>query len=92
MCLRFARRKREKGFCGFISLGLQCSAWLLATIKEAPKEPMKKDFVMYYHEEMKALMVHGGGNKAGRYIDVAAFSEGGHKGVIWHPEGREGWG
>jgi uridylate kinase len=58
----------------------------------ALKKPVEKDFVKSYRKDVKVLMVHGGGNKAGRYIDVAAFSEGGHKGVIWHPEGREGWG
>jgi hypothetical protein len=84
--------ERRKGFCGFIFLGLQCSAWLLATIEKALKEPVKKDFVTSYREDVKALMVRGGGNKAGCYLEVAAYADGGRKGVIWLPEGREGWG
>lgn len=72
----------RKGFSGFIFLGLQCSAWLMATIEEALKESVKKDFVKSYHEDVKALMVRGGGNKAVRYLKVAVFAEGGRKGVI----------
>jgi hypothetical protein len=37
-------------------------------------------------------MVHGGGNKAGRFLEVSVFAEGGRKGVIWLPEGRYGRG
>jgi hypothetical protein len=83
---------KGKGFSGFIFLGLQCSAWLLATVEEALKEPVKNDFVKSFREDVKALMVCGGGNKAARYLEVAIFVEGGCKGVIWLPEGREGWG
>jgi hypothetical protein len=38
-------------------------------------------------------MVREGGNKAGRYLEVVAYAEGGRKGAIWLPEGREspGW-
>jgi hypothetical protein len=84
--------ERRKGFAGFIFLGLQCSAWLLVTVEEALKEPVKKDFVKSYRKDVKALMVREGGNKAGRNLEVAAFAEGGCKGVIWLPKGREGWG
>jgi hypothetical protein len=34
----------------------------------------------------------GGGNKAGRFVQVGIFVEGGRKGVIWIPEGRNGRG
>jgi hypothetical protein len=63
----------------------------LATVEEALKEPVKKDFVKSYCEDVKALMVREGGNKAGRYLEVVVFVEGGRKGVIWLPEDREGW-
>jgi hypothetical protein len=43
--LRF--EERTKGFCGFIFLGLQCSAWLMVTVEEALKDPMM-DFVKYF--------------------------------------------
>jgi hypothetical protein len=84
--------ERRKGFCGYIFMGFQCSVWLMATVEEGPKAPMKKDFVTSYLEDVKALMVHGGGNKVGHYLEVAAYAESGHKGVIWLSEGREGWG
>lgn len=38
------------------------------------------------------LMVHGGGNKAGRFLQVGIYVGGGRKGVIWIPEGRNGSG
>jgi hypothetical protein len=34
----------------------------------------------------------GVGNKAGCYLKVADYAEGGRKGVIWIPEGCKGWG
>jgi hypothetical protein len=39
------------------------------------------------------MMVHGGGNKAGRFLEVSFLAVGGRKGVIWLPEGRfgNGW-
>jgi len=83
------RGGEEEG--GFVFLGLQGSAWLMATIEEALKAPVK-DFVKYFREDVKALMVRGGGNKTGSYQEVVAYVEGDRKGVIWLAEGREGWG
>jgi hypothetical protein len=61
----------------------------LATVEEALNESVKEDFVKSYHENVKALMVRGGGNKAVCYLEVAVFVEGGHKGVVWLPEDHE---
>jgi hypothetical protein len=83
--------ERRKGFRGFIFFGLQGSAWLMAAVEEALKAP-GKDFVKYFWEDVKALMLRGGGNKAGRYLEMVADVEGGKKWAIWLPEGREGWG
>jgi hypothetical protein len=83
--------ERRKGFCGYIFLGLQGSEWLLATV-EALKEPVKKDFVKSFREDVNVLKVSVGGNKAGRYLEVVYFVEGGRKGVVRLLEGREGWG
>jgi len=41
---------------------------------------------------VKVLMVRGGENKSGRYLEVEVFAKGGRKGAIWLPEGREDWG
>jgi hypothetical protein len=38
----------------------------------------------------RAMMVHGGGNKAERFLEVSVLAEGGRKGVIWFPKGRFG--
>jgi hypothetical protein len=37
-------------------------------------------------------MARGGENKSDRYLEVMVFAEGGQKGVIWLPEGRNGGG
>jgi hypothetical protein len=82
---------RRKGFCGVIFLGLQGSAWLLATVEEA-SEASSKDFVKYLREDVKVLMARGGENKSGRFLEVTVFAEGGRKGAIWLPKGRKGGG
>jgi hypothetical protein len=45
-----------------------------------------------FREGDKAMMVHGGANKAGRFLEVSFLAVGGRKGVIWLPEGRFGRG
>jgi hypothetical protein len=52
----------------------------------------KEDIAKLFYEADKALMVHGGANKAGRFLEVAVFAKGGHKGGLWLPEGRDGKG
>jgi hypothetical protein len=87
--LDLCMEKRRKGFCRFIFLGLQGSAWLLAIVEEALKVSVK-DFVKYFQENVKVSMVRGGENKFGRYLEVIVFAKGGRKGVIWLLEGRKG--
>jgi hypothetical protein len=53
--------ERRKGFCGYLFMGFQSSEWLLATVEEPLKAPVKKDFVSSFCEDAKALMVRGGG-------------------------------
>jgi hypothetical protein len=45
-----------------------------------------------FREGDKAITVHGGGNKAGRFLEVSFLAVGGRKGVVWLPEGRFGRG
>jgi hypothetical protein len=73
--------ERRKGFYGFIVLGLQGSAWLLAFVEEALKV-LAKEFFKYFREDVKVLMVQGGENKSGHYLEVEGFAEGGRKGAI----------
>jgi hypothetical protein len=90
--LNFRLEERRKGFIGFILVGQQCATWLVATVEVAFQSPEKEDSVKYFHEEGKTLMVSGCGNKAGRYLEVTAYAEGGQKGIIWIPEAHYGWG
>jgi hypothetical protein len=84
--------EKRKGFIGNIFLGVHCSVWLKDTVEEAMKDLGKKNFVKSFCEDVKVLMVCGGGNKAGWCLEVGVFAEGGRKGVIWLLEGRQGWG
>jgi hypothetical protein len=59
--------------------------WLLDTVEAEILSESKEDFAKSYHEGDKATMVHGGGNKAGRFLEVSVFAEGGRKGIIWLP-------
>jgi len=64
----------------------------MSIVEEALKAPVKEDFVKYFRKDEKALMVRGGGNKAGRFLEVVAYDEGGQKGAKWLPKGRDDWG
>jgi hypothetical protein len=79
--------ERRKGFVGLIFASIQCS-WLVDMVEVASK--VKDDTSKSYHEGDKVLMVHEGVNKAGRFLEVSAYAEGGHKGVLWLLEGRCG--
>jgi hypothetical protein len=51
-----------------------------------------EDIAKSFREGDKALMVHGGANKAGRFLEVAVYVEKGWKGGLWLPEECDGWG
>jgi hypothetical protein len=84
--------ERRKGFVGFIFASVQCSEWLVETVESAIQVQVKEEIAKTFREGDKAMMVHGGVNKAGRYLEVSFLAVGGRKGVIWLPEGRFGWG
>ena len=81
----FWLEERRKKFVGYIFVSPLCSSWLIDTVEAAclVKENVAKSF----REGDKALMVHGGDNKAGRFLEVVVFAEGGRKGGLWIPEG-----
>jgi hypothetical protein len=82
--------ERRKKFVGFIFVSYPCATWLRDTVEAATQ--VKEDISKSYREGDKVLMVHGGSNKAGRYLEVSVYTEGGRKGVLWIPEGRFGRG
>ena len=86
----FRLEERRKKFVGYILVSTQCSSWLGDTVEAACQ--MKEDIAKSFCEGDKALMIHGGANKAGRFLEVAVFEEGGQKGGLWLPEGHEGRG
>jgi hypothetical protein len=84
--------ERRKGFVGSLYVSLQCFDWLADTVEVASLSPREEDFTKSFRENGKALMVHKGWNKSGRFLVATVFAKGGRRGVIWFPEGREGWG
>ena len=69
-------------------LGIKCSDWLANAVEAQRKE----EFARTFQDEVRVLKVRMGSNKAGWFLEVAVFVEGGRKGVIRIPEGRKGWG
>ena len=86
----FRLEERRKNFCGYIFVSINGSSWLIDTVEEACK--VKEDIAKSFREGDKTLMVHGGANKAERFLEVAMFAEGGHKGAVWILEGQDGRG
>jgi hypothetical protein len=84
--------ERRKGFSGYIFVSNQCASWLLETVEVAVLSQAKEEIAKSFREGDKVTMVHGGGNKAGIFLEVSVYAEGGRKGVIWLPEGRFGRG
>jgi hypothetical protein len=84
--------EKRKGFGGFILLGIKGSGWLADAVEEAMEAQMKEDFARKHRDGARVLKVRLGSNKAGCFLEVAVFVEGGRKGVIRIPEGRDGWG
>jgi hypothetical protein len=52
--------KRRKGFLGVVLLGLQCTAWVIAVVKEALWSQGVEDFVKSFREDSKAWIVRKG--------------------------------
>jgi hypothetical protein len=86
----FRLEERRKKFVGYIFVSTQCSSWLVDTVKVACQ--VKEDLTKSFREGDKPLMVHGDANKAGRFLEVIVFAEGGRKGGLWLPEGQDGQG
>ena len=84
--------ERRKGFIGSFFLSLQCSDWLADTVEAASLSLGEEDFAKSFREKGKVLMVHKGWNKSNRFLVAVVFAEGGRRGGIWFPKGREGWG
>jgi hypothetical protein len=83
--------ERRGRFSGRVLLGAQSCGWLLSTL-ESVLRFIGKDFVRSFRDGSKVFIVRRGGNSAGSFIEVAAYALGGLKGIIYIPEGRNGWG
>jgi hypothetical protein len=84
--------EKRKGFGGFILLGSKCSVWLADAVEEVMGAHRKEEFARSFWDEVRILKVRMGSNKAGCFLEVVVFVEGGWKGVIRLLEGRGGWG
>jgi hypothetical protein len=84
-------KEKRKGFFGEVLLSNQCTAWLASTMEVLLGFPGDKEFVKSFREGAKVLIVHRGGNKDGRFLEVAAYGMGTRRGILLIPEGRGGW-
>jgi hypothetical protein len=82
----------RKGFVGSLFLSLQCSNWLADMVEAVSLSPREEDSAKSFSKNRKALKVHKGWNKSGRFLVAAVFAQGGRRGGIWFPKGHEGWG
>jgi hypothetical protein len=88
----FQLEERRKGFVGYIFTSIQCSLWLVDMVEAVIQGQVKEEIAKTFHEGDKATMLHEGGNKARRFLEVSVMAESGRKGVIWLPEGHFGRG
>jgi hypothetical protein len=84
--------ERRKGFSGAVCLGSLCIVWLISKMEWVLRNTGVEEFVDSFREGSKAVIVRRGGNKAGRFLEVAVYAEGGRKGMVLFPEGRAGRG
>ncbi|XP_062148491.1 uncharacterized protein LOC133857298 isoform X1 [Alnus glutinosa] len=82
----------KKKLLRWIVLSTQCFDWLASTLKILLGFLGDQDFVKSFREGSKLLIAHRGENKAGQFLEAAAFGLGGRKGFILIPEGHRGWG
>lgn len=82
----------KEGLFGVLFLGFQCIAWLVLMVEEMLHNPDVKDFIKSFREDLKVLIVRRGVHKTSRYLEVAAYTLGGQKGLILLPNCHEGLG
>jgi hypothetical protein len=83
--------ERRRNFSGLVLLGAQSVGWLVSTMESLLWFP-GEDFVRSFREGSKVLIVRRGGNVARRFLEVAVYTLGGRRGIIYIPEGCDGRG
>jgi hypothetical protein len=84
--------EKRKSFFVVIVLSTRCSDWLASMLETLLGFSGDHDFVKSFREGSKLLIACRGENKAGRFLEAAAYGLGGRRGLILIPEGRGGWG
>lgn len=82
--------ERRKGFAGVVSLGPRCVAQLIKTVEVVLWSTGAKEFVKTTWEASNVVTLKREGNRAERFLEVAAQVVGCLRGFILLPEGREG--
>jgi hypothetical protein len=85
--------EKRKGFSGFVLLGLRYAAWLVSLVEEVLHNIVFEDFVKSFREGSKVTIVRRGGNRFGRFLEVAVYVVDGQRGMTLFPEGWDvrGW-
>jgi hypothetical protein len=84
--------EKRKSFFRAIVLSTRCSVWLASMLETLLGFSGDHDFVKSFKEGSKLLITRRGENKAGQFLEAAAYGLGGRRGLILIPEGRGGWG
>jgi len=84
--------ERREGFLGFVLLGLQCTTWVVAAVKEALQSQGVEDFVRSFPKDSKAWIIRKGWNKDGCFLELVVYVVVDPRGFISFPEGRGGRG
>jgi hypothetical protein len=84
--------EKWKAFARVVLLGSRCIAWLLLTVEEFLRNSGVVDFIESFREGSKVTIVRRGGNKFGRFLQVAVYAVGGLRGLVLFPEGHDGRG
>jgi hypothetical protein len=58
--------EKRNNFLGFIFASIPCSTWLVDTVEAVCL--VEEDIAKSFHEGNEVCMVHGGANRAGRFL------------------------
>ncbi len=61
-------------------------------VEEVLRNPEVEDFVKSFRQGSKVTIVQRGGNRFGRFLEVAGYAVGGRRGLVLFPKGRDGQG
>jgi len=84
--------EKQKAFAMVVLLGSRCTVWLLLMVEEVLRNLGVDDFVKSFREGSKVTIMWRGGNRFGRFLEVAIYAVGLRRGLVLFPKGHDGRG